>query len=188
MHASLITLLLLVSSAAPAPAPQGSPPKVARGTHVLVNGHFAQGEWSDATAVNLDSNHKLMVKQDDRYLYLAIEFLQQKHSGLDLALASPPGETLGLHVSSALATRTYRPEGWTDYDWRAETWGANVIGTISDGGKMRVVEPDGFEVQMNRSLLRGNELFVRIELKRPAVIFPADSRDGDFTGWIRLGL
>jgi hypothetical protein len=187
VHGSLIALLLLVSSAA-APTLQSPPVKVARGTHVLVNGYFAQGEWSDATAVNLDGNHKLMVKQDDRYLYLAIEFLQQKHSGLDLALASPPGEPLGLHVSSALGTRTYRSEGWTDYDWRAEQWSANVVGTISDGGKMRVLEPDGFEVQINRSLLGGSELFVRIELKRPAVIFPADSRDGDTAGWIRLVL
>lgn len=160
--------------------------KVRRSPPSGVNGYFSQGEWSDGAAIRLDDDHKLLVKQDNRYLYLAIELLHQKHSGLELFIASPPGESIAFHVSSALGSRTRGPEGWSDFDWRPERWTANVIGTLSEGGKMRVLEPDGFEVQMSRSFLHGNDLFVRIELKRPSVVFPADSLDGEPKGWIHL--
>jgi hypothetical protein len=186
MHGLVLSLLLLTSVPA-APAPEAPPAtRVPPGRHVLVNGSFAPGEWADAAAVPLDSGHVLRVKQDAEYLYLAIEFLQQKHTGLELFLGSAAGPPHAFHVSSALGSRTWGPEGWSEMAWQAEHWGANVIGTISGDGKMKLLEPNGFEIQLTKSQLRGGELAVRIELKRPAAVFPAGSRDDDPKGWLRL--
>ena len=123
-----------------------------------------------------------------QYLYLAVEFLQQKHTGLELFLGFSSGEPTALHVSSALATRVHGPNGWSSHEWRAEQWGANVIGTISDGGGMRFLEPDGFEVQVSKALLRGQDLFVRIELKRLALVLRPGSSDHEPRSWIHLTL
>lgn len=72
------------------PAPPASPPAaevravaVPRGAHVLVNGSFGPGEWADAAAVPLDAMHELLVKQDDRYVYVGIRFLGPRHTGLE---------------------------------------------------------------------------------------------------------
>ena len=162
--------------------------KVPRGRNVLVNGTFAPREWSDAASIRLDAGHALLVKQDREYLYLGIRFEAQKHSGLELFLAPPAGPPLALHVSSALGTRTRGAAGWSEYQWRADRWGANVIGTITEDGKMKVLEPDGFEVQIEKSLLPGRDLSLRIELKRPGVVFPTGSREEDGKDWIRLAL
>lgn len=178
-----LTLVLAVPGATDPPRT-----KVPRGKNVLVNGSFAPREWSDAAKLPLDAGHVLLVKQDREYVYLGIRFETQKHSGLELFLAPPSGPPLALHVSSALGTRTWGATGWSERQWRADHWGANVVGTITEDGKMKVLEPDGFEVQIEKSLLPGRDLALRIELKRPGVVFPAGSREEDRKDWIRLAL
>lgn len=165
-----------------------APPSVPRGTGILVNGSFAPGEWADAAEHALDADHRLRLKQDDRYLYLAIESPRARHTGLDLYLAPAGGAPWALHVSSALGQRSLGAGGWGEIEWRSEQWGANVIGTVAGEGGMRFLAPDGFEVQIARALVPGKELALRIELKRPAAVFPDGSSERDVKGWLRWSL
>ncbi|HYH44465.1 MAG TPA: hypothetical protein VEG34_02175 [Thermoanaerobaculia bacterium] len=160
---------------------------IPRGANVLVNGSFAPGEWDEAWVEPLDAGHELLLKRDDRYFYLGIRFLGQRHTGLDIYLAAG-GEMRALHVSSALADRRRGPEGWSEHDWRNLDWGANVIGTVAGESGPRFLEPEGFEIQLSQAAFKGRELALRIELKRPAAVFPAGTTDGDTKGWIRVQL
>jgi hypothetical protein len=160
---------------------------IPRGASVLVNGSFAPGEWDGAWVEPLDAGHELLLKRDDRYYYIGIRFLGQRHTGLELYLAAG-GEMRALHVSSALADRRREPEGWSEHDWRNLDWGANAVGTVAGESGPRFLEPEGFEVQLSQAALKGRELALRIELKRPAAVFPEGTTDGDTKGWIRVQL
>lgn len=161
------------------------------GARVLVNGFFTAGEWNDAAVALAVANYRVLVKRDTGYLFIAVVFAAQKHTGLDASLRLESGECLQFHISSALGTRAGGPGGWGELSWRPEAWSGNAIGTIVAGGRMHTLEPDGFELQIDRSVLTASRFSLRIDLKRPAVVLPPSS--GDCTAaaaqeWIGLSL
>jgi hypothetical protein len=108
---------------------------------------------------------------------------------------SPPAEARAVSVprgANVLVNGSFAPD-----DWRNEDWGANAIGMVAGEGGPKFLEPEGFEVQLSRAAVldpaasrggRGGEIALRVELKRPAAVFPAGTTDSDPAGWLRLAL
>lgn len=82
----------------------GMSPVVPTGPGVLVNGFLGADEWRGALRLPLDPQVELLVRQDGRYLYLAVVFKDTRHTGVDLHLTTRDGRAV-LHVSSALGER-----------------------------------------------------------------------------------
>jgi hypothetical protein len=79
--------LIFVRAVVAAGAPMTRVPS-GRGNAVFVNGYIADGEWSDAATIALSDDHVLHIKQDRRFLYLAVAFPKATpHSGAELYFA-----------------------------------------------------------------------------------------------------
>jgi hypothetical protein len=157
-----------------------------RGNAVMLNGFFGGGEWDDAREVDLGDGYRLLVKHDRRSLFLSIRFpAKVRHSGCELYLADATG-IASYHVSSALGRRTWRKSAWSEYAWQPDSWSANLIQTIVEDGKTKVLEPEGFEYQIDRSNFEGHPVRIRIELRRPAAVFPKGTSDTKSDGWLTL--
>jgi len=154
---------------------------------VMVNGLMGEGEWDSSLAVELDTTTVMHVHKNAGYLFLALEFLGPRHTGIDLFLESG-GRMRMLHVSSALGEKSFEDGQWTDFSWGSNTsWTANVIGSIYEDGKTRFLEPDAFEFQIDRRELGGDcALFIR--LKRPGKVLPEGASEAGRDTWIRLEL
>jgi len=154
---------------------------------ILVNGHVEPDEWQDARVIFEGGGYRVFRKADARYLYLAVGFSAQKHTGIDLVLAAQSGEQILLHVSTACGIKRMAPGGsWSEYEWSVKQWGCNPVGGIVEDGKMKFLEPGGFEFQIERRLLLAGPLKLRMQLKRPAVVVPEGSSAEDTAGWVKV--
>lgn len=198
----VITRLLLATLLAASPlsgatggdgAPSSSPSvAVPEGGHVLTDGVFDDGEWDDAAALRL-GGVELLAKRDERYLYLALRFVDGKHSGLDLYLAAAPEVRRLFHVSSELGTKRFEEGSWTDFDWNVRGWVGNPVGYNHDPEHLVIHEPDGFELQLSRAMLAaeglgGPTLRLAFRLKRPEVEVPEGAEAAKLGEWIVLEL
>lgn len=157
------------------------------GRHILPNGQFDDEEWKDALEVKTTVGVVILFKQDGDYLYLGIKFLADMHTGIDLFLAEPEGVGKKLHVSAALGEADWVNNTWTDIQWgKNHLWTSNSIGLISENGERKVVPLEGFEFQISRSLLPGNNWRLFFHLKRPDKIFPLEADQNDFSNWIKF--
>jgi hypothetical protein len=176
----IMTILLFIVSSANAL----NPIKVSTGRNVLPNGIFAENEWDDATKINAENHLRLFAKQDDRFLYFAIEFLDIIHTGVDLYLAASPESRKMLHVSSALGEKDYFAGSWSDYQWgENRMWTANSIGMVWDGEKSVTVPLEGFEFQISKSMFPATKWNFLIHLKRPEFFYPSDADEIDLDRW-----
>ncbi|HEU4887457.1 MAG TPA: hypothetical protein VFV49_06200 [Thermoanaerobaculia bacterium] len=145
---------------------------------MLLNGDLAPDEWKDARPLEAGDAYGLLVKQDRQYLYVAIRFPEGlRHSGGELFVLDQSGVLASYHVSSALGRREWKGSTWTDYEWQPRTWSANVIQTIAENGKMKVLGPEGLEYQIRKDHFHGKRLRLRVELLRPAARIPESEQD-----------
>jgi hypothetical protein len=182
-RAVAVLLAMTLVAAAPAQVPAG------RGNAVLLNGFIDDGEWVDARSVDLGEGYRLLLKQDRRWLYAAVAFGGNlRHTGGEIYIADESGLPASYHVSGALGRREFRDGSWSDYEWQPKNWSANMIQTIVEQGKLKPLGPAALEYQIDKSLFKGRALRVRVELRRPAALFPKDSPDSDPAGWITIRL
>lgn len=94
------------------------------------------------------------------------------------------------HVSSTLAFREYVNTKWSEISWSQQAfWTANTVGLFYDTtGKVQIIEPKGFEFQINKEFLNAKSLRLRFHLKRPEKIYPINSTENETTTWYRLEL
>ncbi len=157
------------------------------GKSILVNGLLDEGEWINSSTVQLDETTEIRAHKNSDYLFLAIAFSGQRHTGIDLYTRSN-GVTRLLHISSALGEKIFEEGVWSDYVWgRNSWWAANTIGSIFEDGRKRLLEPDAFEFQIDRREL-GADLSLFIRLKRPAKVLPAGVTETERDKWVRLKL
>ncbi len=162
---------------------------VVAGEAILANGFFALGEWDDAAALEPAEGLVIYTRWDDRYLYLGIRTGESSHTGLDLFLAGAADRQLHLHVSSALAEATMVDGTWSEQVWEGNRrWVANKIGLYQDEDGRRSSEPEGFEFQIDREMLMGEELHLALHLKRPERELPSAADREAFRDWIRIDL
>jgi hypothetical protein len=160
-----------------------------RGNAVLVNGFIGSGEWDDAGKSALTDGHALLAKQDRHFVYFAIVApAGTRHSGAELYVTDESGRIFSYHISSALGRREWRDGAWTDYEWQPASWTANVVPTIFEDGKMKALGFEAFEYQIARRNFQGRRLRVRVELRRPAAVFPSNTGETDPAGWLAVEL
>jgi hypothetical protein len=163
--------------------------KIPTGKHIMVNGKFPGDEWNDALKKPMDEACLIFLKQDEKYLYIGIEFLKEKHTGIDLYLADSPGNRRMLHVSSALGEKEFVDSLWRDTVFGQNyLWTGNVINMYFEDGKNKIVEPDGFEFQIDKKMFPGKQWYVMMHFKRPEKIYPTSATDLDITRWFRINL
>jgi len=200
MH--IVTFVVSAALAA-GPAPSAEPPgdapsrilevpEVAGVTPVLTDGVLDDGEWSDAAALPL-GGVELLAKRDARYLYLALRFVDGKHSGLDLYLASSPEVRRMFHISSELGTERFEDGHWSERSWNVRGWVGNPIGYNHDPDALVIYEPDGLELQFSRAMLAaeglgGPGLRVALRLKRPDLTVPEGAEQAPLDEWVELKL
>ena len=164
-------------------------PEVPFGNNILPNGKFSQNEWSDADSCLFCDSIKFYVKQDENYVYLALKFLQEKHSGIDLYLADSKTNLKNLHISSALGERNFKENEWEEFVWGENIlWTGNSIGSFYSDGKMQFLDPDGFEFQIDNTLFKKKSWFLRIHLKRPEFIYPSNTNTDSKENWFEIEL
>jgi len=172
MTIRLLVLSLTVASIALA----SEPIKVGYGRNILSNGKFGENEWSDAVKTPVDHLVNLYAKQDDKYLYLGIEFVDTMHTGIDLYLAESSFSQKMLHVSSAIAQSEFHNGKWPDPTWGGnQLWTANVVGMVVREGERGILPLDGFEFQIDKSLFHSKRWCAIVHLKRPDFIYPTDA-------------
>lgn len=168
---------------------------VPEGRHVLADGALDDGEWDDAAPLRL-GGVELLAKRDPRYLYLALRFVEGKHSGLDLYLAGQGGARRLFHVSGQLGTKRFADGSWSEYDWDVEGWVGNPVAYVlpeKEGDELVIYEPEGFELQLSREMLAAeglgaNHLRLAFRLKRPEVTVPVGAEEAEPGEWIVLDL
>ena len=192
MNKYLIVFLLVstVLCLSPTSAESSDPIKVGFGKNIMPNGKFADYEWNDAASISTDRNFDILIKQDNTYLYFAIKFKDVMHTGLDLYLAESSLSRKMLHVSSALGERDFQNGEWLDSVWGENyLWMANPVGLVKQTtGEQGVLELDGFEFQIDKSIFRTDFWYFMIHLKRPDRIYPSDAEPKNIDTWQTIKL
>ena len=95
-----------------------------------------------------------------------------------------------LHISSTLASKHIGKYEWGKVPWELQAgWTGNTVGIYYDeNGKMKIIEPDGFEFQICKSFLKTTELRLRFHLKRPEKILPEHSSENNSENWYKYYL
>ena len=186
----LATVQVAGGEAPSRPDDEGAPLAVPEGRNVLPDGVFDDGEWEDAAVLPI-AGVELLAKRDAHYLYLAIRFVEGKHSGLDLYLASEAGTRRLFHISSELGTKRFAAGEWSAYDWDVRGWVGNPVGIERGAEELVIHEPGGFELQLSREMLAaeglaGPTLRLAFRLKRPEAMVPEGAEEADLVRWIRL--
>lgn len=179
---AFVVLSIMAQTAAVAESLQ-----VPEGRPVMVNGFFADTEWQDADHLEIEERVRLYAKRNGGDLLLAIEFLQDAHTGLDLYIADSEGELHLFHISAALGTGRFRDGEWKMDKWgKNRRWAANQIGLIVEEGERAPTVPEGFEYQLERSIFADGDLRLAFRLKRPEFAHPHVPEKPDPESWIRL--
>jgi hypothetical protein len=193
----MIRYLLLASLTLAPTVPHvaaSDPIRVPRGgsTPVLLDGQLSPGEWDDALAVPMDGSMRLLLKQVEGHVFLAVATGTRVPRPVDVYLQDDAGRIHQLHASAQIGERLLADTLWavTEPAWR---WG-NHVDWIANEAKADGTQPperalserlfpaDGTEYQIRRARFPGSRWRVRVEVasfsNEGVHIFPADaSRD-----------
>jgi hypothetical protein len=188
---SLLALIALLSSNSLAQSSANQPVKVPKGRLVLLDGRLGPEEWRDARKIAVSSSVSLYVKQDEQYLYFAVEPKEPMLFGVNLYLdTGDPQRYLNLHASAKLGERLGHSGEWPDWTWwNNEGWAANVTRFNAFEGK-KFLPDTAKELQISRSKLGKSRLLIRldIETSSPAQDMPEHGIERDGKHWLELEL
>jgi hypothetical protein len=164
--------------------------KVPYGEYILSNGILEKPEWLNSKVINIDSSINLLIKQDNKNVFIGIEFLKEKHTGVDLYLANINEERYMFHVSSTQGEKKFTNNTWSETVWELpKYWHGNTIGLYQDNkGKRQIIKPDGFEFLISKKLITSNKFRIKFHLKRPIKIFPKNTNEIDINSWYEFEL
>ena len=151
-------------------------------TSIMVDGFIGKEEWRESKEVFIDSENKILLKEDDTYLYLAIKSKKTKPLYIDM-FVSLENSIVNFHASSQLGDRILTDTSWTDAEPETR-WGYNkdwVANTVKfDRAKMKELREknfegslmeeacmsyDGMEFQFNKASWPINNKKFRIEIR-----------------------
>jgi hypothetical protein len=188
---TLVALLTFQSrtSFAQSTAPQSI--TVPKGRLVLLDGRLGPEEWRDARKVEVSSSVSLYLKQDDQYLYVAVEHKTPMVFGVNLYFdTGDPHRYLNLHASAKLGERYGHSGEWPEWAWwNNEGWAANVARAISF--EERKFMPDAAkELQISRTRLGKSRLLMRLDIETSsgAQDMPEEGLERDGKHWLELKL
>ncbi|HWR17566.1 MAG TPA: hypothetical protein VN577_22245 [Terriglobales bacterium] len=184
----LVALLFFSASlfAQTIPVPEGKP--------IMLDGKISRSEWSDAKELRLGTAVRLLCKQNNHDVLMAIEFVNSPTGTVDLYL-SASGSLYDLHASAKLGERKLVngvwPEEWNW--WNNEQWVANVS-RPDDWGKRTFKDEKVREFQISRSRFPGKSWKVFFEWMTPAesgwktTPFPPEANNRSDKNWLVLQL
>jgi hypothetical protein len=188
---SLLALIVLQSSDVLAQSTGIQPIKVPKGRLVLLDGRLGPEEWRDARKIAVSPSVSLYVKQDEQYLYFAVEPKEPMLFGINLYLdTGNPHRYLNLHASAKLGERFGHSGEWPEWTWwNNEGWAANVVRFNAFEGT-KFLPDTAKELQISRSKLGKSRLLVRfdIETSSPAQEMPEKGVERDGKRWLELEL
>lgn len=109
-------------------SPATAPLAVPLGRSILADGRIDPAEWDDASTIDAGAELRLLVKRDDRFLYVAVVRDSPLVFGINLYLAAPgAADYLDLHASAKLGERRGHAGAWPEWTWWTNVgWAANV--------------------------------------------------------------
>ena len=145
-------------------APSGAT-VIPRGAHVLLDGRLGPGEWTDAARIALSRGDELLVKRDDRYLYIAVRAATPELYGVDLYGDQGGESILNFHASAKLGEREGKGSEWPDWSWwNNRDWSANVA-RGDDFEKRQFRRDEAKELQIALTRFRTKTLFVSVDVQ-----------------------
>ncbi|MGZ4815377.1 MAG: hypothetical protein ACXVZV_08205 [Terriglobales bacterium] len=162
----------------------------------MLDGKLSAREWADAQTIALGDVARLYVKENNRDVLLALEYLKADNFTVDLYLSNAAGHIYDLHSSAKLGERTlkdgYWPEGWNW--WNNDRWTATV--SRPDSFENRTFRDQKVrEFQISRERFPGTTWKVYFEFMSPAAQpnwstsrYPAKASNTSDEHWIALKL
>jgi hypothetical protein len=187
----LLALIALHSGSSLAQSPATQTVKVPKGRLVLLDGRLGPEEWRDARKIAVSPLITLYVKQDEQYLYFAVEPKEPMLFGINLYLdTGNPNRYLNLHASAKLGERFGHSGEWPEWTWwNNDGWAANVTRFNAFEGT-KFLPDSAKELQISRSRLGKSRLLIRldIETSAPAQDMPVQGIERDGKHWLELEL
>jgi len=102
------------------------------GRDILLDGIISDGEWDDAYKVPLENNINLFFKENDGFLYVAVNYNNNLGMGINLYLSPEDTIIYQFHISAQLGERILFPEmpDSLEPEWvfgQTSDWYANEI-------------------------------------------------------------
>jgi hypothetical protein len=188
---SLLALTVFFPSSLSAQSSAPNTVRVPKGRLVLLDGRLGPGEWRDARKISVSSSVSLYVKQDDQYLYFAVEPKEPMLFGVNLYFNTvDPQRYLNLHASAKLGERLGHAGEWPEWVWwNNEGWAANV-GRFNTFEGQRFLPDTAKELQISRSKLGKSRLLMRLDVETtsPLQEMPTQGIERDGKHWLELEL
>jgi hypothetical protein len=188
---SLMALAATLSSSSFAQSAATQTITVPKGRLVLLDGRLGSEEWRDARKIAVSPAVSLYLKQDDQYLYVAVEPSAPMLFGVNLYFdTGDPHRYLNLHASAKLGERYGHFGEWPEWVWwNNEGWAGNVERFNAFEGQ-RFLPDAAKELQISRSRLGKSRLLMRldIETSSSAQDMPEKGIERDGKHWIELKL
>ena len=178
------------------------------GRPVLTDGLLEIEEWGDAFRFEIGQTAIVLVKEHRGHVFVGIDCGELgKPFSMDLFLSAPGAGIHQLHASAQLGERVLGREEDEDPMWvwgNASGWYANEVrwnqpmaeslvaeGLTRDEAQRRALFPyEGFEFQVKRSKVPGDEWLMRFEIRSSPdydapLVYPSGTAGRDTQGWLR---
>jgi hypothetical protein len=158
---------------------------------VLLDGRLGSEEWRDARKVAVSPSISLYLKQDNQYLYVAVEPKAPMLFGVNIYFETDdPHKYLNLHASAKLGERYGHSSEWPEWVWwNNEGWAANVARFNAFEGQ-RFLPDAAKELQISRSRLGKSRLLMRLDIETSSSTqdMPERGLERDGKHWLELKL
>lgn len=145
--------------------PSTKPAVVPRGSHVLLDGHFGDREWTDALEIAASEEIRFYIKRDATYMYVAVRPATANAFGTDLYLDfGEAGQVWNLHASAKLGERAGRIDALPEWSWwNNRQWAANVV-RVAEFEPRKFLADEVKEFQISIARLKGKRVWLSVDL------------------------
>jgi hypothetical protein len=177
------------------------------GHNIVTDGTFSEGEWDGALKFSISSNYEIWLLANSENLFIGLRSIRPVRKLVsDFWIVSDEKVIYQLHSSEALAQGVcsfpFNENNGKHFSLQNTGWSANFLITDKTrekewiaagrprGEKYGLIYPpnDGKEYLVNRSLINGNRLKLRIRFydSEREFGYPSDSHTQNADNWVEL--